>query len=95
MTIGELKKLLEKFNDDAIITFSSYYNDHIGTYLVHGISSDIQKHKITYSDYHLDWMVDENPDDEYAEVYVLNNLDGESFADDLRWLDKIKWDEEE
>ena len=72
MTVGELKKLLSKYNDDMEVVKSSNSGDHWGTRIVSDIKN-VTDDVCVYSNYHESYkFADEiDVDDDTKEFVIL------------------------
>ena len=95
-TVGQLKQVLEAYEDDMVIVSTSHYGDHWNSELAHGFI-DISRRTIVYSSYHNDWKFSDDTGDyeEYAEVYVLEMASASEVRDTMEEYEYLKINEEE
>jgi hypothetical protein len=79
ITVGELKRIIEGEENDAIVTFSSDYGDYHHTKQVHELEGNIDELPIDKSGYSQSGYAivdydrdDDEPEDDFQRVLVLS-----------------------
>jgi|TARA_R100001463_G_scaffold67142_1_gene120739 hypothetical protein len=95
-TVGQLRHILEAYDDDTVIVSTSHYGDRVNSELAHGFI-DINERTIVYSDYHRDWKFSDDTYDyeEYARVCVLEMASASEVRETMEEHDCLKINKEE
>ena len=88
-TVRQLIETLRGFPEDMLVVTTSEYGDHWNTELAHGVG-DIGIETIQFSDYHQEFALPEEIDDDEKKVKVLVLKRAESYElkDELEWEDE-------
>ena len=87
-TVRQLIETLQGFPEDMLVVTTSEYGDHWNTELAHGVG-DIGIETIQFSDYHEEWKLPEevDEDEKQVRVLVLKMAESDELTDEIGGLD--------